>query len=85
MSGGYLNYAHSKLRHNVIEPVERGAPGYDEGVKQDEVAWDVDETTEYLDDLAMLLKAYSWWKCGDTGEESYREAEAKFMEKWGDA
>lgn len=80
MSGGSLNYAYSKLRHNVIESIERGdGTG---GVERSDVAWDVDETIEYLDDLAALLRAYEWWASGDTGEEKYREVECEFMEKW---
>lgn len=83
MSGGHLNYAHSKLRHNVIDNIKHGdGTG---GVTNEDVEWDVDETLEYLNDLADLLKAYSWWKSGDTVEADYREVERAFMEKWADA
>lgn len=82
MSGGALDYVHSDIRYQVIEKIEHGDVAFEDGgVDDSEVAWDVDETIGYLDDLAGLLKAYEWWKSGDTGERAYREVEREFVEE----
>lgn len=40
------------------------------------------ELDKLMKDLVVLLKALEWWRSGDTGQETYREAVSIFKEKW---
>lgn len=40
------------------------------------------ELDEMMDELSDVLYELEWWQSGDTSEDKYRKAVAKFKKKW---
>lgn len=75
MSGGCFNYIDSQLKSEIF------------GWCSDDT-WDGRnvfedrEISEIVFDVLGLIHEYDWYNSGDTGEEKYLKAKAKFKDKW---
>lgn len=89
MSGGHYEYLYikepdefmrktkftGKMDMAVRDFEEAGYPEIAEELEEarDEILEKWDELEEIKEEIAPLLKAMSYWKCGDHGEENFRE------------
>lgn len=71
MSGGHFNYVDSQLKSEIF--------GWDN--KPSNVFEDV-EISELVWDVLNLIRAFDWYKSGDTMKETYLKAKAEFKKKW---
>lgn len=72
MSGGHFNYQDSSLKSEMFG---WGDKRYSDPMEDVELSQMVYELLDLLHDL-------DWYKSGDTGDENYLEAKAKFKNKW---
>ena len=66
MSGGYFDYADSKLYQWSAQVRRDGNP----------------LLADLLHDIADLLHEYDWWQSGDSSRESWLKAWKHWQEKW---
>lgn len=74
MSRGYWNYQNENLKREIFEEVFHS--GKPKDVFEDYVM------SELVYDVFDFLYAADSYKCGDWGEEEYRQVITKFKEKW---
>lgn len=70
MSGGHFSYLDSRLKNEIF--------GWDEISNQFEDM----EISELVFDVLDLIHAYDWYRCGDTGEDTWLKKKKKFKQKW---
>lgn len=71
ISGGYFNCKDSGLKSEIF-----GWTDKPENVFEDR------EISELTWDLLDLIHDYDWYRCGDTGRDSWIKSKAKFKKKW---
>ena len=71
MSGGHFDYTDSRLKNEIFGWTDR--PG---NVFEDR------EISELVWDVLNLIHDYDWYASGDTCEETWLKAKAKFKKKW---
>lgn len=70
MSGGHFEYKDRNLMWEI----------FPDDVPTNE--FEDREISELVWDVLNLIHDFDWYKCGDTGKETYLEAKAKFKKKW---
>ena len=75
MSGGTFSYTDSQLKNEMF------GYSYDNEWSGRNVLEDR-ELSEMTFDLLTILHDYDWYCAGDSDEESWLEAKAKFKDKW---
>ena len=71
MSGGRFDYKDMELKSEMF-----GWADKPKNVLEDR------ELSELTWDLLDVIHEYDWYKCGDTGKETYLKAKNEFKKKW---
>ena len=71
MSGGLFDYKDMELKSEMF-----GWTDKPRNVLEDR------ELSELTWDLLDVIHEYDWYKCGDTGKETYLKAKNEFKKKW---
>jgi hypothetical protein len=71
MSGGLFDYKDSALKGEMFGWADKPY-----NVLEDR------ELSELTWDLLDVIHEYDWYKCGDTGKETYLKAKNEFKKKW---
>lgn len=76
MSGGAFLYLDSRLKTEIFGFADKWSE------RRNLTVFGDIEISELVYDVLCLIHDYDWYVCGDTDEENYLMAKAKFKEKW---
>lgn len=71
MSGGWFNYSDSRAKDEIFGWADKPSDVFEDR-----------EISELVWDMFKLIHDYDWYASGDTSEEDYLKAKAKFKKKW---
>ena len=71
MSGGRFSYLDNSLKGEIFGWMDKPSNVFED--------WEI---SELVWDVLDLIHEYDWYASGDTSEEKYLKAKAKFKKKW---